>query len=75
MNTFTLLLAALGIGIVVAEGILWFLFRMKAAPILFPHETDASSLRFFTPNRLRVLAFLHTLLLSLVIGFSFFLLW
>ena len=69
------LLIAIEIGIAITEVLLWMLFRMKALPISFPHETDNSSLRFFTFGRLRLLIIAHTLCLMIVIAIIYLSLW
>jgi len=45
------------------EGMLWSLFKKKIAGLMFPHESDASSLSFFTLGRLRWCAVVHSLFL------------
>ncbi len=73
----TSLLFFLGIAgvIVLAEFTCWRLFMRNAAPISFPHQTDHSSLRFFTFARLRLIAFAHTFLLMVFTFLIFFFLW
>ena len=76
MNTTTLLLLLfISAAIVIAEFICWRLFVRNAIPISFPHQTDHSSLRFFTFARLRLIALAHTLLLLAFVFFVFFFLW
>ena len=49
-----------GVIIVIVEWMLWRLFKTKIEGMIFPHETDQSSLSFFTLGRLRACAFVHT---------------
>lgn len=75
MNIRFLLLALMIGGIVAAEILLWTLFRAKAVPLSFPHEKDASSLRFFTFARLRFLAAAHTIFLLGIVTVIFLFAW
>lgn len=72
---FIIVLAVFLAAVLIAEALLWLVFRLKATPISFTHETDASSLRFFTFNRLRFLVLAHTCLLIGVTFLLFFWLW
>ena len=49
-----------------AEGALWNMFTRKMRGIELPHEADASTFRFFTVGRVRLLALVHTALLLLL---------
>lgn len=73
--TFIILLILLEAIVTASEAVLWLAFRSKAVPISFPHETDASSLHFFTFTRLRLLALFHTIFLGLTIALLLFFLW
>lgn len=61
--------------IVMGEGMVWMLFRRNMMPVSFPHESDTSSLRFFTFTRLRLLAILHTIFLLAIVAIIFLLPW
>ena len=63
------------ISIAAAEISLWVAFRAKAGPISYPHETDMSSLRFFTFGRLRLVMLAHALMLGIILLLLFLLLW
>ncbi len=67
--------ATLALGVIAVEAMLWYAFRAKATPISFPHDTDASSLRFFTLARLRLFALMHTVFLVAGTLTLFFILW
>ena len=72
---FFILYAAAVLGIVVAELVLWRLFRRKISEMYFPHELDTSYFRFFTMLRLRALAIMHAVVLIVAVSFAFFLQW
>jgi hypothetical protein len=63
MNAMTLLMIGTVILILAVEFFLWKLFCGKIVGVMFPHETDRSSLSFFTMGRLRFLALTHTIFL------------
>ncbi|MDO8649470.1 MAG: hypothetical protein Q7R81_06860 [Candidatus Peregrinibacteria bacterium] len=63
-------------GLVIAmELVLWKLFRRKIAGLLFPLEADQSFFRFFTLNRLRAIAVVHTIVLLVMLFLSLSFLW
>lgn len=49
--------------VIAIELVLWRLFNRKVRGLSFPHESDESLFRSFTPLRLRIGAILHTLFL------------
>jgi hypothetical protein len=48
---------------IICEAVLWFLFRKRLNPLIFPHELDTSYFRFFNIARLQILAILHVIFL------------
>lgn len=75
MDAPIVLLVLLESAIVLGEGVLWILFRRNMIALSFPHEADASSLRFFTFNRIRLIAALHTAALMAIVAFVLLALW
>lgn len=75
MDLFLLALIVGELLVIGVETALWFTFRAKAGPISYPHEADASSLRFFTFARLRILILAHTIAVALSLLFIFLMLW
>jgi hypothetical protein len=60
MDPMILLVVGTVILILAVEFFLWKLFCNKIVGVMFPHETDQSSLSFFTLGRLRACTLLHT---------------
>ncbi len=72
------LLIAIGIMLlctVLSEGILWWIFRRKLTPLLFPHELDTSFFRFLSLARLRAIGIAHTVIVLLCVTFCLIFLW
>jgi hypothetical protein len=69
--TLTLLIATLGVG----EFMLWRMFRRRVDPVIFPVEQDASSVAFFRPGRMKLLALMHTLTLGAALVIPVLWLW
>lgn len=65
----------IGIIILLIEATLWHTFKRKAAGVSFPRETDQSYFRFFSVNRMRLLAIAHTIFLLTILGVSALFLW
>ncbi len=61
--------------ILLVEWTLWIFFRRRIAGLLFSHQADTSSLRFFTLTRLRLCALAHTVFLLAVFILSLLFLW
>jgi len=61
--------------ILLAESIMWALFKRKFAQICLPTEADKTIFHFFTVGRMRIVALLHTLVLIVAIIFGHLLLW
>lgn len=64
-----------GLLILVTELILWKLFRSHIEGLVFPRDTDTSSLHFFTITRLRVCALAHTIFLMTMVLLALFFFW
>lgn len=61
--------------ILVAEGVMWELFRRKIAGIDFVEGADTAFFKFFTTAHVSVIAFLHTIILLATVIFFFLTLW
>ncbi|UPA22585.1 hypothetical protein K8942_06085 [Candidatus Peribacteria bacterium] len=75
MDTLFITLAAAIAVTLLSEGVLWWIFRQKLTPLVFPHELDTSYFRFFSMRRLRIAAALHTLMVATCIAICISLLW
>ena len=75
MSLFFTITAACMIAIIAAEMMMWRLFRIRIAGLLFPRDIDASLLQFFTLPRLRFAALFHTLFLLVAVVVLFWLTW
>lgn len=69
--TIVLLLATL----VVGEFSLWRMFRRRVDPVIFPSDTDQSSIGFFRPGRMRLVAIAHTVAMGAWLVVSILWLW
>jgi len=74
MDSFWITIIVWGIVIIGIETGMWYIFHRKAVGIYFPAETG-SAMRFFTTTRLRLFAFLHTVLLAVIVFFAYFYIW
>ncbi|HVW66999.1 MAG TPA: hypothetical protein VHA78_04710 [Candidatus Peribacteraceae bacterium] len=72
-----LLIAIISVSVItiIAESVLWSIFRRKAAPLSFPSEFDTSYFRFFEITRIRLIMFAHTILLLTVLILIYVFLW
>lgn len=61
--------------VLASELLLWLLFRRKIIGLLFSRTNDVSIFRFFTIARIRFIALMHSVVLSLMVGLSVFVIW
>ena len=74
METFITLTVSATV-IIVCELVLWMLFMRKVEPLVFPHELDASHLRFFSIGRLRIIAITHAIVMFICAFLFYLFLW
>lgn len=75
MTPINILLLVAVLVTVVAESVLWMMFRRKIEPLAFPHELDTSYFRFFGIARLRIVAITHAIVMLALLFICYFFLW
>lgn len=75
MTPFVLTIVFLVGTVLIVEFALWRMFRRRIDPLVFPAEADASQVGFFSTNRMRAVAIVHTLVLAAWTVFTIFWLW
>lgn len=63
------------IAVIGLELALWLMFKRRTHGLDFPRDADVSHLRFFTLNRIRFCAVLHSAFLLAVLHLSLFYVW
>jgi len=69
------IIVAIGALILILEGFMWELFRMKIVGIAFPNEADNFLFRFFIIAKGALFAFIHTVFLISAIAITYSILW
>ncbi|MDD5751325.1 MAG: hypothetical protein PHS73_02280 [Candidatus Peribacteraceae bacterium] len=75
MSPLFLAIGAWTLLILLLEGAFWLLFRHKFMQICLPVQGERIFFHFFTVGRLRIFAFVHTLILLILITVGHLLLW
>lgn len=70
-----LILIIYSILILITELTLWKIFRKKLAGLSFPSEIDESFHGYFSINKIRIFAIIHTIILLATTYLFYFLLW
>lgn len=61
--------------VIIAEGLMWTMYRHRTSAMRFPRAADESHIRLFTYGRMRYIIAIHTLMMMVVCILAILWLW